>query len=69
MLRVNQKSPFKSILDIYGKKYQKQFVGFRGYTVLPEDERIKDLLSDGDRITLSSLGDEEEIRLKIEFKP
>ncbi|MFX0209739.1 MAG: ThiF family adenylyltransferase [Candidatus Hodarchaeota archaeon] len=69
VLRVNQKSPFKSILDIIGEKYQKQFVGFRGYTVLPEDERIKDLLADGDRITLSSLVDKEEIRLKIEFEP
>ncbi|MFX0151133.1 MAG: ThiF family adenylyltransferase, partial [Candidatus Hodarchaeota archaeon] len=68
VLRVDQKSPFKIILDTIGQKSQKQYAGFRDNSLLPEDIRIKDLLSDGDRITLSSLTDDEEIRLKIKFK-
>jgi molybdopterin/thiamine biosynthesis adenylyltransferase len=68
VLRVDQNSPFKIILDIIGQKSQKQFAGFRDNSLLPEDKRIKDLLSDGDRITLSSLVDDEEIRLKINYK-
>ncbi|MFX0173671.1 MAG: ThiF family adenylyltransferase [Candidatus Hodarchaeota archaeon] len=68
VLKVDQKSPFKIILNKIGQKSQKQFAGFRDNSLLPENKRIKDLLSDGDRITLSSLVDDEEIRLKIKFK-
>lgn len=67
ILSVDQKSPFKVILEIMEQKYQKHYVGFRHNSLLPEDKKIENLLSDGDRITLSSLIDDEEIRLKIKF--
>jgi molybdopterin/thiamine biosynthesis adenylyltransferase len=66
-LKVEKQAPFGIILDKFRSKKQKEFVAFRGNIVLPEEEIIEKLLTDGDRITLSSLDDTEEIRVKIEF--
>ncbi len=66
-LKVEKQAPFGIILDKFRSKKQKEYVAFRGNIVLPEEEIIEKLLTDGDRITLSSLDDTEEIRVKIEF--
>ena len=66
-LKVKKQARIGVILDKFRSKKQKEYVAFRGNTLLPEDELIEKLLTDGDRITLSSLNDAEEIRVKIEF--
>ena len=65
---VDRKAPFGSILDTIRQEHKKDYIGFRGNSLLPEDETIQKILSDGDRITLSSTGDEEEIRLQLIFR-
>ena len=67
-LYVDQNAFLKAIFDEIQKKNEKEYVGFRDNLFLPENGIIKDFLSDGDRITLSSLTDDEEIRLQINFQ-
>ncbi len=67
VLKVNHDSLFKSVIDKMNKEKKKNFIGFKGHTLLPEDQQIKKLISNGDRITLSSIEDDEELRVKIEF--
>lgn len=64
----DKKSPFSELLDLINQKNNKTYIGFRGNSVIPETELIQNVLSDRDRITLSSLIDDEEIRLQIIFK-
>ena len=66
-LKVEKQAHFGIILDKFRSKKQKEYVAFRGNILLPEEEIIEKLLTDGDRITLSSLDDTEEIRVKVEF--
>ncbi|MHA2073311.1 MAG: ThiF family adenylyltransferase [Candidatus Hodarchaeales archaeon] len=66
-LKVKKQAQVGVIIDKFRLKKQKEYVAFRGNTLLPEEELIEKLLTDGDRITLSSLNDTEEIRVKIEF--
>ncbi|MFX1504579.1 MAG: ThiF family adenylyltransferase [Promethearchaeota archaeon] len=65
---VNRESSFRSILSSMRQEHKKDFIGFRGNFLLPEDESIHNILSDGDRITLSSIVDNEEIRIEIKFE-
>lgn len=65
---VKGESSFGSILSSICQEHKKDFVGFRGNLLLPEDAPIQKILSDGDRITLSSLSDDEEIRVEIKFE-
>ncbi len=67
-LQVDQNAFLETIIDEIQKKNNKEYAGFRGNLFLPKDGIIKDFLSDGDRITLSSLTDDEEIRLQINFQ-
>lgn len=67
-IAVDRKSLFGSILDTIRQEHNKDFIGFRGNFLLPEDESIEKILSDGDRITLSSSADEDEIRMQIKFQ-
>jgi len=67
-LTVDCESLFGSILSTIRREHKKEYVGFRGNFLLPENESIQKLLSDGDRITLSSITDDEEIRLEIRFQ-
>ncbi|MFX1514804.1 MAG: ThiF family adenylyltransferase [Promethearchaeota archaeon] len=67
-ITVNPRSLFRSILNTICREYKKEYVAFRGNFLLPENKTIQKILSDGDRITLSSIADDEEIRLEIRFK-
>lgn len=67
VLKVNQNSYFKSVLDSFKSQRNKKFIGFRGTTLLPPEKKIKNILNDGDRITLSSVEDEDELRVKLQF--
>ncbi|MFX1248362.1 MAG: ThiF family adenylyltransferase [Promethearchaeota archaeon] len=67
-LTVDPKLSFASVLNLIGQENNKDYAGFRGNFLLPEDEVIQNLLSDGDRITLSSITDSEEIRVQIKYK-
>ncbi len=68
IMTVDRKSLFGSILDVIRQKYGKDYVGFRGNFLLPEDGVIQNILLDGDRITLSSLTDDVEIRMQIKYQ-
>ncbi|MFX0210881.1 MAG: ThiF family adenylyltransferase [Candidatus Hodarchaeota archaeon] len=68
IVTVDCKSKFGSVLSTIREKHNKDYVGFRGNFFIPEDGIIQKFLSDGDRITLSSLIDDEEIRLQIKFR-
>ncbi|MHA2203251.1 MAG: ThiF family adenylyltransferase [Candidatus Hodarchaeales archaeon] len=65
---VDRKSLLGSILDTIRQEHNKDYIGFRGNFLLPEDKPIQTILSDGDRITLSSTDEEEEIRLQLIFR-
>jgi molybdopterin/thiamine biosynthesis adenylyltransferase len=65
---VNPEASFESILSSLQQEHNKDFIGFRGNFLLPKDESIHKILSDGDRITLSSVADNKEIRLEIKFE-
>jgi len=67
-ITVKSRSPFSELLDLMSRKNNKTYIGFRGNTVIPKNEIIQNILSDRDRITLSSLIDDEEIRLQIIFE-
>ncbi len=67
IVTVDRKSRFGSLLDTIREEHNKDYVGFRGNLIIPDDGIIQKFLSDGDRITLSSLADDEEIRLQIKF--
>jgi molybdopterin/thiamine biosynthesis adenylyltransferase len=67
-ITVDRNSPFRSILKFIQQEHKKDYIGFRGNLLLPEDKPIHKILSDGDRITLSSIADNEEIRLEIKFR-
>ncbi|MFW9903127.1 MAG: ThiF family adenylyltransferase [Candidatus Thorarchaeota archaeon] len=67
-ITVNRESSFGLILSSIRQEHNKDFIGFRGNFLLPEDESIYKILSDGDKITLSSITDNEEIRLEIKFE-
>jgi molybdopterin/thiamine biosynthesis adenylyltransferase len=66
-IQVERNSLFQSILERMGKKFNTEFIGFRGNYLIPPDKSLGSVLSDGDRITLSSIKSESEIRLKIRF--
>lgn len=68
IITVDPKALLSSIFDEIKQKHRNDFVGFRGNYLLPEDEIIQNFLSDGDRITLSSLDDNVEIRLQIKYQ-
>ncbi|MFX1286204.1 MAG: ThiF family adenylyltransferase [Promethearchaeota archaeon] len=68
IVTVDCRSKFRSILDTIREEHKKDYVGFRGNFMIPENGIIQKFLSDGDRITLSSLIDDEEIRLQIKFQ-
>lgn len=68
IITVDPKAFLSSIFDEIKQKHGNDFVGFRGNYLLPEDEIIQNFLSDGDRITLSSLGNDVEIRLQIKYQ-
>ncbi|UCE13110.1 MAG: ThiF family adenylyltransferase [Candidatus Heimdallarchaeota archaeon] len=67
-VEVDPSSKFKTLFEKTQPKKSKDTVGFLGNKLLPEDGIIADFLSDGDRITLSSLVGDEEIRLQIKFQ-
>ncbi|UCG03626.1 MAG: ThiF family adenylyltransferase [Candidatus Heimdallarchaeota archaeon] len=67
-ITVDRELLFKSVIDIIRQEYKKEYIGFRGNFLLPEDESVQKIISDGDRITLSSIADDEEIRLEIKFR-
>ncbi len=66
-VNIDRKASFKVLIDSFRMKNEKEYVAFRGNTLLPEEGIIEKLISDGDRVTLSSLYDKEEIRIKIIF--
>ncbi|MHA2223635.1 MAG: ThiF family adenylyltransferase [Candidatus Hodarchaeales archaeon] len=68
VVKINSRLTFASILKIFGQKYKKEYIGFRGNYFISEDTKIGEILSNGDRITLKSLTDEEEVRVKIIFE-
>jgi molybdopterin/thiamine biosynthesis adenylyltransferase len=67
-IQVDKNAFISEIPEIIGQKKLKQYIYVRGFSIVPENTIIKNALSDGDRITLSSLSDDEEIRVKIRFK-
>ncbi|MFX0122899.1 MAG: ThiF family adenylyltransferase [Candidatus Hodarchaeota archaeon] len=67
-IAVDRKLPFGSILETIRQEYNKDYIGFRGNFLLPEDVSIQKILSDGDRITLSCTTDDEEIRVQVIFR-
>lgn len=67
-VQVDPYSDFRSLFEKTRHEEQKDFIGFQGNKFLPEEGIIIDFLSDGDRITLSSLDDDREIRLQIKFQ-
>ncbi|MHA1978296.1 MAG: ThiF family adenylyltransferase [Candidatus Hodarchaeales archaeon] len=66
-ININPKSKCKTIFTVLKRKFKKNYVGFRGNFVIPNDALVGSVLQDGDRITVSSLSDDEERRIKIRF--
>lgn len=66
-VKIDKKVPFSNLIQKFKLKNKKDYIAFRGNTLLPGEVAIEKLLYDGDRITLSSLSDDEEIRVKILF--
>jgi ubiquitin-activating enzyme E1 C len=67
-ININPKSKCRTIFSVLKRKFKKDFVGFRGNTLIPSDTQVGDLLKDRDRITVSSLIDDDEKRIIIRFK-
>ncbi len=67
-VNVNPKSKCKIIFTVLKRKYKKDFVGFKGNSLIQNDALVEDILEDGDRITVSSLNDDEERRIRIKYK-
>ena len=67
-IKVSKKNSIKTILPRFTERYKNRyFVAFRGNSVLPDDKPLGSILNNGDRITLSSLDDNLEIRVKVNF--
>ncbi|MFW9780002.1 MAG: ThiF family adenylyltransferase [Candidatus Heimdallarchaeota archaeon] len=66
-IRVSRNSLFRSILEEMGHRNHTEYIGFRGNHHIPEDVTLGEVLSDGDRITLSSISNDNELRLKVRF--
>jgi len=67
-INVNPNSKCKIIFTVLKRKFKKNYVGFRGNFVIPPEATVKDVLQDGDRLTVSSLFGDDEKRVKIIFK-
>jgi molybdopterin/thiamine biosynthesis adenylyltransferase len=67
-VNISPKSKCRTIFTVLKRKFKKNYVGFRGNFIIPNDAMVKDVLQDGDRITASSLNDDEEKRVIIKFK-
>ncbi|NHJ00526.1 MAG: ThiF family adenylyltransferase [Candidatus Heimdallarchaeota archaeon] len=68
-IKINKKNSLKTIINGFSEKFNKEFIAFKGNSVLQEDRSLESLLRDGDRITLSSKEDEQEFRVRITFTP
>ncbi|MFW9856027.1 MAG: ThiF family adenylyltransferase [Candidatus Thorarchaeota archaeon] len=66
-IRVSRNSLFQSVLEKMGYRNHTEYIGFRGNYHIPEDVTLGEVLSDGDRITLSSINNDNELRLKVRF--
>jgi molybdopterin/thiamine biosynthesis adenylyltransferase len=66
-IKIDKKVLINDLIEKFRLKNKKDYVAFRGNTLLPGEDVIEEFLSDGDRITLSSLNDDEEIRVKVIF--
>ena len=67
-ININPKSKCRTIFTVLKRKFKKDFVGFRGNTLIPSDVPVGAFLKDQDRITVSSLIDDDEKRVVIRFK-
>ena len=68
IITVDPRSTCSQIFKLLKDQYKKEYVGFRGNHIIPNDEKVKNVLQNGDRITVSSLVDDEELRIKINFQ-
>jgi len=68
IIQVYPDNKFKEIIQEVNNKYKDEFLAFRGNKYLDEGDLIKDILSNGDRITFSPLSGENDMRVKIIFK-
>ncbi len=67
-INVNPKLKCKTIFTILKRRFKKNYIGFRGNFIIPAEALIENILQDGDRITVSSLDDDKEKRIRIKFK-
>ena len=67
-VNVNPKSKCKTIFTILKRRFKKNYIGFRGNFIIPKEALIENILQDGDRVTVSSLDDDKEKRIRIKFK-
>ncbi len=67
-ININPKSKCRTIFTVLKRKFKKDFIGFRGNTLIPGDVPVGEILKDRDRITVSSLIDDDEKRIIIRFK-
>jgi molybdopterin/thiamine biosynthesis adenylyltransferase len=67
-IEVDPSSSCSKIFEMLKNKNKKEYVGFHGHLIIPNDEKVKNVLQNGDRITASSLVDNEELRIKIIFQ-
>ncbi len=68
MIHVNPDNRFIEIVQEVNNKYEDEFLAFRGNKHLNEGDIIKDILSNGDRITFSPLYGEKDKRIKVIFE-
>ncbi len=67
-ININPNSKCRTIFTVLKRKFKKNYIGFRGNFIIPNEALVKNVLQDGDRLTASSLTDDEEKRVIIRFK-
>jgi signal peptidase I len=68
LVEVDPNSKCRDIFNYLKKEFKKDFIGFRGDTVINKNDIIENTLQNGDRIIISSLEDDDELRVEIRYK-
>ena len=68
LIEVNPNSKCDKIFEILKNKFKKDYIGFRGETVINRSDLISNTLQNGDRMIASSLEDDDELRVEIRYR-
>ncbi len=68
LIEVNPNSKCTSIFNYLKKKFNKDYIGFRADNIINGSDLISQVLQNGDRMIISSLEDDDELRVEIRYK-